>query len=85
MPHNKSCKKRLKTNEKSRVYNKAYTSQMRSQLKAFRAIEAGDDAKAGLPELVSLLDRMKKKGILKANRVSRLKSRLQIKANNLSG
>ncbi|MCB1161827.1 MAG: 30S ribosomal protein S20 [Candidatus Krumholzibacteriia bacterium] len=83
MPHHKSCKKRLKTAEKSRVYNRAYTSLMRTRLKKFRAIDKADEAAAALPEISAMLDQLAKKGIIKQNRASRLKSRLQLKANAL--
>lgn len=83
MPHHKSCKKRLKTNEKSRIYNRAYTSQMRNNLKSFRALESAEEAAAALPGLSSMLDKMAKKGIIKQNRASRLKSRLQQRVNGL--
>lgn len=84
MPHHKSCKKRLKTSEKSRVYNRAYVSQLRGSLKSFRALEGAEEAKAALPGLSSMLDRLAKKGIIKHNRASRLKSRLQLRVNDLS-
>ncbi len=84
MPHHKSCKKRLKTSEKSRIRNRNYTSQMRSNLKIFRAIESPEEAGAALPALSSLLDRMAKKGVIKHNRASRLKSRLQQRVNGLA-
>ena len=83
MPHHKSCKKRLKTSDKSRVYNRAYTSQMRKSLKEFRACENAEEAAAVLPAMSSLLDKMAKKGIIKQNRASRLKSRMQTRVNGL--
>jgi ribosomal protein S20 len=46
MPHHKSCKKRLKTSEKSRIHNRDYTSQMRSNLKSFRAMDSAEEAGA---------------------------------------
>ncbi len=84
MPHHKSCKKRMKTSEKSRIRNRDYTTQMRNNLKSFRAIDSAEDAGAALPGLSSLLDRMAKKGIIKHNRASRLKSRLQQRVNGLA-
>jgi len=83
MPHHKSCKKRLKTSGKARVVNRAYMSQMRTRLKKFRSVENAAEATALLPELSGFLDRLAKKGIIKENRASRLKSRLQLHANGL--
>ena len=84
MPNHKSCKKRLKTSEKSRIYNKAYYSCLCHGIKKFRAIENGEEATAAVPVLSSLLDKMAQKGILKRKKADRLKSRLQQGANRLS-
>lgn len=83
MPHHKSCKKRLKTAGKARVLNRAYMSQMRTRLKKFRSTDSVAEASALLPELSGFLDRLAKKGIIKENRASRLKSRLQLRVNAL--
>ncbi len=83
MPHHKSCKKRLKTAEKARLANRAYMSQMRTRLKKFRSSANAAEATALLPELSGFLDRLAKKRIIKLNRASRLKSRLQLRANAL--
>ena len=84
MPHHKSCKKRLKTSEKSRIYNRAYRSHLRSSIKAFRALESREEASAMVPTLSSQLDRMAKKGILKKRMADRIKSRLALHVNRLS-
>jgi small subunit ribosomal protein S20 len=84
MPHHKSCKKRLKTSEKSRVYNRSYRSSLRNNIKAFRALESREEASAMVPTLSSQLDRMAKKGILKKRMVDRIKSRLALRVNRMS-
>ncbi len=84
MPHHKSCKKRLKTSEKSRIYNRAYRTTMRNSLKVFRALETSEEAAAMVPALSSQFDRMAKKGILKKRMADRMKSRLALRVNRLA-
>lgn len=79
MPNIKSAKKRLITNEKARVRNKAKMSALRTTEKKFRtAVAAGD--KEALPKMLSTvftkLDKAVKAGIVHKNKAARKKSRL---------
>ncbi|RKZ17876.1 30S ribosomal protein S20 [bacterium] len=82
MPHNKSCKKRVKTNEVRRQRNAARGSRMRHTLRDSRtmvqgATEALGDEQLGQVQLTAaLLDRMHSKGLIHRNKAARLKSRL---------
>ncbi len=76
MPHHKSCKKRLITSRKANLANRAERSHMRHQLRDFRGLTDKDAAAGKLPEMISLLDKMAKKGIIKKQKADRLKSRL---------
>lgn len=79
MPHHKSAKKRVLTNEKSRLRNRQNRAEMRSTVKDFRALaETGekDQVAAKLPAIHSLIDVQARKGIIPKRRASRLKSRL---------
>lgn len=86
MPHHKSAKKRVKTNEIRRKRNVARRSRMRHAIRDVReklATATVLDA-AQLQEVVavgSLLDRMAGKGVIHPNKAARLKSRLQRQAN----
>lgn len=86
MPHHKSAKKRVKTNEIRRKRNVARRSRMRHAVRDLRekiATATVLDA-AQLQEVVavgSLLDRMAGKGVIHPNKAARLKSRLQRQAN----
>ena len=53
MPHHKSCKKRLKTSRKARLYNRAYKSHLRSNIKEFRNLTDAAEAASRLPGLAS--------------------------------
>ncbi len=79
MPHNKSCKKRLRNARKQRLSNRDNRAHTRGVIKDFRtAIDtnAEMDRAAELSRLYSVLDVQVRKGILPKKRVSRLKSRL---------
>ena len=76
MPHHKSCKKRLLTSRKSNLANRAERSLMRHELRDYRAMTDKDAAATKLPAMVSLLDKMAKKGVIKKEKADRLKSRL---------
>ena len=86
VPHHKSAKKRVKTNEIRRKRNVARRTRMRHVLRDARTTLATAtvlDA-AQLEEVVavgSLLDRMAGKGLIHPNKAARLKSRLQRQAN----
>jgi small subunit ribosomal protein S20 len=72
LPTHKSAKKRLKTNEKSNIRNRAVKSQLRTLVK--NAETSVDEA--SLKEAVSLLDRAARKKVIHPNKASRMKSRL---------
>ena len=79
MAHSLSAIKRVRQNEKRRVRNRSHRTRLRTQIKKLRqAIDAGnaDDAKKLLPDTVSLVDVMVKKGVIHENAGSRYKSRL---------
>jgi small subunit ribosomal protein S20 len=72
LPTHKSAKKRLKTNEKSNIRNRAVKSRLRTLVK--HAETSVDEA--SLKEAVSLLDRAARKKVIHPNKASRMKSRL---------
>jgi small subunit ribosomal protein S20 len=80
MPHHKSAEKRMRTNEKARLRNRAVKSTMKSALKKFDEAPAAQSAEA-LREAVAELDRAAKKGVIPKGRADRKKSRLALQAN----
>ncbi|HXV63062.1 MAG TPA: 30S ribosomal protein S20, partial [Vicinamibacteria bacterium] len=79
MAHSLSAKKRVRQNAKLRARNRAHRTRLRTQMKKLRqVVEAGDaeDAKKLLPNTMSLVDVMVKKGIIHENAGNRYKSRL---------
>lgn len=66
-------------NEKRRLRNKAFKSQVRTAVRNFEeAVTKGeaDTIKLKLSEVYSLMDKGVKKGVFKINKASRTKSRL---------
>lgn len=78
MANIKSQKKRILTNEKSRLENKAFRSQVKTAIK--KALVAKKDNSENKSEMinsaVSLVDKAVTKGIFKANKAGREKARL---------
>lgn len=84
MAHHKSAIKRLKTNEKSRLKNRAVKSRCRTLEKKFRVVLASAE-KEGTQELLQgvqkTLDQAVSRGVMKPQTASRKISRL-MKAHN---
>lgn len=79
MAHSLSAIKRVRQNEKRRERNRSHRTRLRTKLKKLRqAIEAKnvEEAQKLLPDTVSLVDVMVKKGVIHENAGSRYKSRL---------
>ncbi|MGL4832539.1 MAG: 30S ribosomal protein S20 [Propionibacteriaceae bacterium] len=87
MANIKSQKKRIRTNEKSRMRNKAVKAALRTNVRRFNdAIEAGDIEKA--QELAKVatrqLDKAVSKGVIHKNQAANRKSAVAVKAAALS-
>ncbi len=78
MPHHKSAKKRVGTNEKARQANLAVKSGVRTALKKVRDAKTRKDAEARLSSALSVLDRAAQKGVIHRSTASRHKSRLTL-------
>lgn len=79
MANIKSQKKRIKTNEKRRVRNQAYKSELKTLVRKTReAIASGDAevASAALKEASRKLDKAVSKGVIHKNQAANRKSKL---------
>jgi small subunit ribosomal protein S20 len=79
LAHSLSAIKRVRQNEKRRLRNRSHRSELRTQIKKLRkALDTGklEDANKLLPDTVSMVDVMVKKGIIHENAGNRYKSRL---------
>ena len=76
MPHHKSAEKRIRTNEKARLRNRAVKSQLKGVLKKLDQTTEPDETALALRSAVSALDRAAKKRVIPKRRADRTKSRL---------
>ena len=86
MANIKSQKKRIKTNEKRRVANRAVKSELKTFVrKAREAISAGDApaAEAAVKDAGRKLDKAVSKGVIHKNQAANRKSKLAKKVNAL--
>ena len=81
MPQIKSAIKRVKTAEKANLRNNSQRSAMRSAIKDFETVVAnnGDNKEASYKNAARAIDLAKSKGLIKANKAARDKSRLSKK------
>ncbi|MBL8150862.1 MAG: 30S ribosomal protein S20 [Blastocatellia bacterium] len=87
MPNHKSAEKRDRQNERRREVNRRNRSRLRTEIKKIRvALTTGKKQEAGviLANVISLIDKSAKKGIIHKNAASRYKSRLTVRFNALS-
>ena len=83
MANHKSALKRIRANDKKRLENRYYAKTMRNSLKNIRLTEKKDEANEKLPHVISLIDKLAKKGIIHKNKAANLKSGLMKKVNKL--
>lgn len=86
MANIKSQKKRNKTNEKRRVRNQAYKSELKTLVRKTReAVEAGDKeaAEEALRAASRKLDVAVSKGVIHKNQAKQRKSKLAARVNSL--
>lgn len=83
MASHKSAIKRIRANNSKRLANRYYAKTMRNALKNIKMINDKSAAQQKLPEVVSIIDRLSKKGIIHKNKAANLKSGLMKRINNL--
>ena len=87
MANIKSQKKRIITNEKSRMRNRAVKSELKTATRRVRdAVEAGDGAKAFAEAQVAcrLMDKAVAKGVIHKNQAANRKSGVQTMVNKMA-
>lgn len=84
MANIKSQQKRIKTNEKARMRNKAHRSDLRTAIKKMENLIQEDIKKAEefLPTIYKKVDASVSKGIIHKNKANRIKSTIAKKITN---
>lgn len=75
MPQHESAKKRMKTNLKAQLRNRADKSTLKTKLKKYRSL-ADEEKATEFKVLQSSLDKAAKRGTINKRQASRLKARL---------
>jgi small subunit ribosomal protein S20 len=79
MANHSATKKDVRQSTKRRERNKFYGKTTRNAIRNLKAAK-GDDAIKQFPEVISMIDKMAKRGIIHKNKAANLKSKLAKKA-----
>lgn len=84
MANHKATKKDMRQSAKRRERNRYYGKTTRNAIRDLKAV--GDKATAGkeLPEVISMIDKLAKKGVIHKNKASNLKSKLTRRLNSMA-
>jgi len=84
MANHKPALKRIRQDRKRRLENRYWAKTMRNSIKKARLINDAAELKSKMPEVVSIIDKVAKKGIIHKNKAANLKSGLMIKLNKMA-
>lgn len=79
MANHKSSEKRIRQTAKRRLSNRYYAKTTRNAIRGLRAEKNAAEAKKSLPSVLSLIDKLAKRGYIHKNKASNLKSGLMKK------
>jgi small subunit ribosomal protein S20 len=80
MPNHKSAWKRMRQNETRRTRNRADRTFLRNVIRSYHAQGDAAAVRESFPQVVSIIDKALKKGIIHRRKADRLKSRLSRRA-----
>ena len=81
MANHKSALKRIRSNEKKRVLNRYQHKTTRNAIKALRLATDKSEASSKLSAVISMIDKLAKRGIIHKKKAANLKSKLAKKVN----
>jgi small subunit ribosomal protein S20 len=84
MAHHKSALKRIRQTEKRRLQNRYYKKSTRTAISNLRELKDKAEAETFLPKVVSMIDKLAKRGNIHRNKASNLKSGLTRHVNALA-
>jgi len=84
MANHKSAIKRIRSNAAKRLRNRYQAKTTRNAIKKLRGTTSAEEAKALLPKVVSMLDRLAKKNVIHKNKAANNKSKLTKLVNKLA-
>jgi small subunit ribosomal protein S20 len=83
MAQHASSKKRIRQDAKKRLQNRYYKKTARTAIAKYRSLEDAAEAKAFLPKIISMIDKLAKNNNWHKNKAANLKSKLMKYANGL--
>lgn len=84
MAHHKSALKRIRQDEKRNLRNRYYKKSTRTAIKKLRELSEKSEAEQFLPKVISMIDKLAKRGTWHKNKASNLKSSLMRHINAMS-
>lgn len=84
MAHHLSALKRIRQNEKRRLQNRYYKKTARTAVKNLRDLKDKTEAQSFLPKVISMIDKLAKRGTIHRNKAANLKSGLMKHVNALA-
>ena len=79
MANHKSAEKRIRSSRTKREHNRYLGKTVRNAVRKIRAEETNEVAAKDLPEVISRIDKLAKKGVIHKNKAANLKSKLMKK------
>ncbi len=79
MAHHASSKKRIRQEAKRRLRNRYYKKSTRTAIKGVRDADTKEAASAAMPAVISMIDKLAKRGSIHKNKAANLKSGLMKK------
>jgi small subunit ribosomal protein S20 len=84
MANHKATKKSMRQAAKRRDRNRYYGKTTRNSIRDLRNLKDGKAATESLPKVISMIDKLAKRGIIHKNKAANLKSKLTRGVNNLA-
>jgi len=84
MANHKATKKDVRKSTKRRERNRFYGKTTRNAIRDLKAIKEKKEAGEKLPDVLSMVDRLAKKGIIHKNKAANLKSKLTRNVNAIA-
>jgi small subunit ribosomal protein S20 len=83
MANHQSSLKRIRQTQAKRLHNRYFAKTTRNAVRDLRSITDKEEAKAMLPKVTAMLDRLATKNVIHKNKAANLKSKLSKKVNTL--
>jgi small subunit ribosomal protein S20 len=84
MANHKATKKDMRQSAKRRERNRYYGKTTRNAIRDIRTVEEKAAASDKLPEVISMIDKLAKRGVIHKNKASNLKRKLTKRTNALA-